>query len=79
MKSDRMTIILSALVPQIIDCIVEALNIDEIEAIKDFYASKVYAALEKEDLWVWHFGPLTLANMFLQEKNSGSFDFPEEM
>ena len=67
------------LVPQIIRLIVENYVYDEITAANEFYASDLYALLEQEDTKLWHFSPLTLFNMFDEEKKTGSFTFPEEV
>lgn len=44
----------------------------------EFYGSNLYALLEQEDTKIWHFSPLTLFNMFDEEKKTGSFELPEE-
>ena len=51
---------------------------DEIAAAKAFYGSKVYSLLEQEDTKLWHFSPLTLFNMYVEEKKTGDFEIPEE-
>ena len=51
---------------------------DEMAASKEFYESKVYALLEQEDTKLWHFSPLTLFNMYDEEKKTGNFEIPEE-
>ena len=38
----------------------------------------ILALLEQEDTKLWHFSPLTLFNMFDEEKKTGNFTFPEE-
>ena len=47
-------------------------------AIRLLYHSGLYAALEQEDTKLWHFSPLTLFNMFDEEKKMGKFTLPEE-
>ena len=37
------------------------------------------AVVEQEDTKVWHLSPLTLFNMFDEEKKTGAFTFPEEV
>jgi hypothetical protein len=34
--------------------------------------------LEQEETKLWHFSPLTLFNMYDEEKNTGCITFPEE-
>lgn len=71
--------IMTLLVPQVISLICEQYHVDEITAVKEFYESKVYSSLEDEETKVWHFSPLTLFNMYDEEKKTGSFEFPEEV
>lgn len=68
MEKQKFRAILVLLVPQVIGLIAERYEYDEITATKEFYASKVYSVLEREDTKVWHFSPLTLFNMFDEEK-----------
>ena len=35
--------------------------------------------LEQEDTKLWHFSPLTLFNMYDEEKKTGNFEIPEEV
>lgn len=70
--------ILILLVPQIIQLIIENYEIDEVTASREFYESEVYSLLEQEDSKMWHFSPLTLFNMYEEERKTGSFVIPEE-
>lgn len=78
MEMKKFEVVLILLVPQIIQLIVENLSCDEITASKEFYLSEVYSLLEQEDTKIWHFSPLTLFNMYQEEKSTGSISFPEE-
>ncbi|MCI9100974.1 MAG: hypothetical protein HFH58_14210 [Lachnospiraceae bacterium] len=78
MEKKKFEVVLILLVPQIIQLIVENLSCDEITASKEFYSSEVYSLLEQEDTKIWHFSPLTLFNMYQEEKSTGSISFPEE-
>ena len=78
MAKKKFEVVLILLVPQIIQFIVENLSCDEITASKEFYSSEVYSLLEQEDTKIWHFSPLTLFNMYQEEKSTGSISFPEE-
>ena len=69
----------AVLVPQVIRLITEHYPYDEVTASREFYESEVYFSLEQEDTKVWHLSPLTLFNMFDEEKKTGSFTFPEEV
>ena len=70
--------ILILLVPQIIQLIIENYEVDEITASREFYESEVYSLLEQEESKLWHFSPLTLFNMYEEERKTGSFVIPEE-
>ena len=70
---------LGIIVPEIVHRIAENYSCGEVAATEEFYASKVYALLEQEETKLWHFSPLTLFNMYDEERNTGSFSFPEEV
>lgn len=78
MTDKKFEAILTLLVPQVIQLIVENYSFDEITASREFYESKVYSLVEQEDTKLWHFSPLTLFNMFDEEKKTGDFEMPEE-
>lgn len=67
-----------ALIPQTIALIVEKDGIDDISAINEFYQSKVYDLLAKEDTKMWHYSPMTVYMMWKHEKETGEIVFPEE-
>lgn len=54
MDKQKFESVLTLLVPQVVQLIVENYHYDEITAIKAFYSSEVYAVLEQEDTKVWH-------------------------
>lgn len=78
MEKKKFETMLMLLVPQVIYLIVENYPYDEVKASKEFYSSKVYSFLEQEDTKLWHLSALTLFNMFDEEKQTGTFTFPEE-
>ena len=79
MNDKSLTAVLGIIVPEIVHRIAESYSCDEVAATEEFYASKVYALLEQEETKLWHFSPLTLFNMYDEERNTGSFSFPEEV
>lgn len=79
MKDEKFGAVMGVLVPQVIRLITENYAYDEITAANEFYSSNLYALLEQEETKIWHFSPLTLFNMFDEEKKTGSFTFPEEV
>ena len=78
MADKKFEAILTLLVPQVIQLICENDSVDEVTAAREFYESKVYSLLEQEDTKLWHFSPLTLFNMYDEEKRTGNFEIPEE-
>lgn len=79
MDEKKFNAVMTLLVPQIIGLITENYPLDELVASREFYDSKVYALLEQEDTKLWHLSPLSLFNMFDEEKQTGTFEIPEEV
>lgn len=78
MEQKKFEAVLVLVVPKVVGLIVETYKLDEVSAARAFYASKVYALLEQEDTKLWHLSPLTLFNMFDEERKTGNITFPEE-
>ena len=78
MNKNKFATILGLIVPEVVNLIIENYKYDEITAVNEFYKSQLYSVLEKEKTKLWHFSPLTLYTMFDEEKQTGSFSFPEE-
>lgn len=72
------TLLRSAIVPQVADLIIKEYSVTDVEATKMFYSSKTYELLSREQTKVWHFSPLTLFNIWKEEKETGSVVLPEE-
>jgi hypothetical protein len=70
--------VLIFLVPLIVQEIVKSRKISEEEAFYALYSSRVYEILEDESTKLWHFSPLTLANLLNEELETGNITFPEE-
>ncbi len=67
-----------ALIPQTVALIAERDELDDISAMNEFYQSKVYDLLSKEETKMWHYSPLTVYMMYKHEKETGEVVFPEE-
>lgn len=78
MNAEKFSAVISLIVPEIVHLITKNYPYDEVRATQEFYRTQVYALLEQEDTKLWHFSPLTLFNMFDEEKKTGSFTIPEE-
>lgn len=79
MDEKKFETLLTLIIPKIVSLIIDNFAYDEITAYKEFYNSKVYSLLEDESTKLWHFSPLTLFNMFCEEKLTGDFIIPEEV
>lgn len=77
MEQKKFEAMLVLIVPKVIGLIVENYKLDEIRASSAFYGSKVYSLLEQEDTKLWHLSPLTLFNMYDEERKTGNITFPE--
>ena len=77
--NDKLSGILVMLVPQIIKEITAHEKVSETEATVNFYYSKVYAVLEKEETKLWHLSPKAIYELYKQERQTGSIEFPEEV
>ena len=78
MNDRKFEVIMDILVPRTVELIAKKYGIDEVAAMKDFYGSKTYAAMEDPDTWVWHFSPQGLCDIYVSEKETGTPIFPEE-
>lgn len=67
-----------ALIPQTVALIGEKEGLDDITAMNEFYQSKVYDLLSKEETKMWHYSPMTVYMMWKHEKETGEIVFPEE-
>ena len=78
MSGEKFSAIIALIVPEVVHLITENYPCDEVGATQEFYRTQVYALLEQEETKLWHFSPLTLFNMFEEEKKTGTFSVPEE-
>ena len=78
MSSEKFCAVIGLIVPEVVHLIKENYPYDEVRATEEFYRSQVYALLEQEETKLWHFSPLTIFQMFDEEKKNGSFVIPEE-
>lgn len=76
---DKFNSILSiCIIPQVVNLINKNEGLDDISAINEFYRSKTYEVLAKEETKVWHFSPLTIYYIWKEEKETGKIVFPED-
>lgn len=77
MDQKKFEAMLVLIVPKVTGLIVKYHGIEEVTAARLFYESKVYSFLEQEDTKLWHLSPLTLFNMYDDEKRTDNIIFPE--
>ena len=77
MEQKKFEALLVLIVPKVVALILENYSMDEVAASRSFYESKVYALLEQEDTKLWQLSPLTLFNMYDEERQTGNITFPE--
>ena len=77
MDQKKFEAMLVLIVPNVTGLIVKNHGLDEVTAARSFYESRVYSLLEQEDTKLWHLSPLTLFNMYDEEKKTGNITFPE--
>ena len=76
MEQKKFEALLVLIIPEVVRLIIEKYKCDEVTAIREFYGSKVYSLLEQEDTKMWHYSPLTLFNMYDEERKTGTITFP---
>ncbi len=67
-----------AVIPATVDLIAEREGIDDISAMNEFYKSRVYDLLSKEETKMWHYSPKTVYMMWKHEKKTREIIFPED-
>ncbi len=77
MEQKKFEALLILIVPKVVALILEHYPMDEVSASRSFYESKVYALLEQEDTKLWQLSPLTLFNLYDEERQTGNITFPE--
>jgi len=79
MNSEKLSALLAILNPSVVQLIIDNRKLSNIEAVKLFYNSDLYAMLENEASKLWHLSPLTLYELFEEELTTGSINYPEEV
>ena len=78
MTPEKLSALLTILIPAIIQLIIDNRKLTNIEAVNLFYKSALYAMLEKEESKLWHLSPLVLYELLEEELATGSIAYPEE-
>lgn len=78
MSEDGFSALLTVVVPPVVRMIAERLGLDETAATEAFYASEVYEWLSDEKSKTWHLSPVTLCDLYEQERRGEPLVWPEE-
>ena len=78
MDKDKLSAVLIALVPQILELVMGEYTVDDEKAAEMFYSSELYKALEEEETKLWHLSAHALFEMFQEELATGKITYPEE-
>lgn len=77
MSQEQFAAMMPYISADLVAMIAEKQNISHEKAIKKLYASKLYAALEKEDTKIWQYSTQMLYSLFEQEEQTGTICFPD--
>lgn len=77
MSKGKFTCMMFIIVQTLVTSIKNYFNISYEEATKLLYSSKLYKALEKEETKMWYYSNYDLFRMFLEEKETGSYNVSE--
>jgi len=78
MTPEKLSALLTILIPSVIQLIMDNRKITNIEATKLLYCSSLYEMLENEASKLWHLSPLVLHELFEEELAIGHINYPEE-
>ena len=77
MSKEKMGTLLELIVPDILKLIKENKNSLKINDINEFYSSRLYREMEDSSTELWHYSPLVLYDMYVEELNTGNISYPE--
>lgn len=78
MNANQLSSYIAVLAPRVLTLVTERKKVSELEAIRLFYNSEVYATLEKEETKLWRLSAETLYTLLDEELTTGSITYPEE-
>jgi len=79
MTDKQLSAFIAVIAPRLLALLVERNGFTEQEAVQAFYASELYAALEREETKLWHFSAQTLYALLDEELRMGKITYPEEL
>jgi hypothetical protein len=78
MDENKFAGLLKVIVPKIMEQYIGAREVEWDTAIGDLYNSTLYKALEDPETGVWHFSPVLLSDLLIEEMETGHITWPEE-
>ena len=78
MDGDQFSALLASIVPCVVGLVASRQGLDEPEAARRFFLSRLYEKRSGERLKIWHYSPETLYALYAEECEKGSITFPEE-
>ena len=78
MGNEKFSSMLFLLMPQVVQLIMDAKQLDEEKATELLYESELYEKLEDETTKLWHLSAYALFDMFCEERDTGKITYPEE-
>ncbi|HIY83987.1 hypothetical protein [Rubneribacter sp.] len=79
MRQGGIKSMLMTIVPQLIELVEKNRSVDEQEATRIVFQSRLYDLLEDEETALWHLSPLALYDILDTELRTGRLEFPEEV
>jgi len=77
MDSKKFETVLPLITAALVGKIADDAQISEDEAMERLYVSQLYAALEQEELKVWHYSVAKLFALYREEIATGALNLPE--
>jgi len=76
---ERITTVLTFLVPQILELVMAEYAVDDAQATDMLYSSDLFTMLEDEETKLWHLSAHALFELFDEEKRTGQITYPVEV
>ncbi len=77
MTQEQFSTMMPTISADLVAMITKKQDVSEDDAIRQLYASKLYAALEQEETKVWQYSTNMLYALYEQERNTGKIRFPD--
>ena len=78
MGQEQFLAIMPFISADLVEMIAQKEGISENQAIAKLYKSKLYSILEREETKLWHLSVPTLYELWVEEKETGHINYPEE-